>query len=298
MTLTPLLSAIGLALVRAVALGSLLAAAVGDAPGAIPSLRLEADRQSPFDLEIAGELAGVATGERRYVRWSALRSLPTRTLDLTGEFVPRVQEVTVVFLDDLWRRLPVTEKADTLVASCTDGYVSVFPREAIWRYRPFIVLEIDGEGPEAWPPAGLSFNPGPYVISVSATVAPSVATLLDSNHKRPWGVSRIEIVNYARYFEPAFAGEWAQLSSRAREGRELWIHSCASCHAGPNGLAGGTKSDRPFAVLAAYAKHSPDHFKRYVRDPRSVSPGAKMEPHPRYTDAQLDALIAFVTAER
>ena len=84
-------------------------------------------------------------------------------------------------------------------------------------------MAINGPGPEKWPPPGLTFNPGPSVISVSADVAPAVALLVDA-------------------------------------------HAC----------------------------HNPDYFKRYVRAPKSLVAAAKMEPHPHYTDTQLDELIAFV----
>ena len=36
---------------------------------------------------------------------------------------------------------------------------------------------------------------------------------------------------------------------------------------------------------------------RFVRDPQKTMPGAKMEAHPHYTDTQLEALMAFITAE-
>jgi cbb3-type cytochrome oxidase cytochrome c subunit len=57
---------------------------------------------------------------------------------------------------------------------------------------------------------------------------------------------------------------------------------------------GGTKSDRPFALLAAQARHMPDYFRRYITAPKELVPTARMEAHPHYTEAQLDALTAFV----
>lgn len=254
-------------------------------------------RTSPTDLAITGRLVGVPAGESRFAHWADLRALPTHRLKLTGEFVPGEQEVTVVFLGDLWRALPVDSSADVLLATCGDGYASIYRAEFIERYRPFLVLEINGRGPEHWPPPGLKFNPGPYVISIAASVAPGVASLLDPGHKKPWGVSAIELARFADRFHGAFAGKWAALSDRAAEGREIWINSCASCHAGPGGIFGGSKSGQPFSVLAAIAGYDPALFRRYVRAPKSENPSAKMEPHPHYTDAQLDALLAFITAE-
>jgi len=266
-------------------------------PAITSAFELHTDRASPFDLAVTGRLAQVPAGGTRFLRWAELRALPTVKLRLSGEFVPGEQEVTALFLDELWRALPCGDGADALLATCNDGYASVYRAGFIASHRPFLILEINGQGPEKWPPAGLNFNPGPYVVSVSAAVAPAVAQLLDPGHKRPWGVNRIEVVRYAERYGDAFAGKWSALSGRAVTGREIWINSCASCHHGPGTTFGGVKSDRPFEVIAAHAAYNRDYFKRYVRNPQAVISGAKMEAHPHYADAQLDALIAFITAE-
>ena len=207
------------------------------------------------------------------------------------------QEVTALWLADLWAALPRTDAADVLLVTCTDGYASVYRPDFIKTYRPILVLEINGEGPEKWPPPGLKFNPGPYVITVAKEIVPAVATLLDAGHKKPWGTAKIEVANFAERYHDAFNGRWAQLSARAQAGREIWINSCASCHRGPGSTFGGTKSDRPFEVLAAHAGYSAEYFKKYVREPKSVMPGAKMEAHPHYSDGQLAEIIAFIVAE-
>jgi len=275
---------------------TLFLVAIATAAGA-PLLPVQTARTAPTDLAITGGLAGVPLGESRFVRWADLRALPTHRLKLTGEFVPGEQEVTVVFLSDLWRALPVGAEADVALATCGDGYAAVYRAEFVSRYRPFVVLEINGQGPEKWPPPGLKFNPGPYVISVATAVEPAVAGLLDVGHKKPWGVNTIEFARFAERFHGAWAGKWAALSARGAEGREIWINSCASCHPGPDGIFGGTKSGQPFPVIAAIAGYDPGLFRRYVRAPKAENPAAKMEPHPHYTDAQLDALIAFIAAE-
>lgn len=255
-------------------------------------------RLAVTDLVITGRIAGTPAGATRFVRWADLAQLPQTKLRLTGEFVPGEQEVTVVFLADLWAALPRAEGADTLLATCKDGYASVFRTEFIRDYRPFLILAINGEGPEKWPPPGLTFNPAPYVISVAASIVPAVAQLLDAGHKRPWGVTTLEIARYETSFAGFFTAASAALPASAREGREIWINSCASCHHGPAGTFGGTKSERPFAVLAAHAEHNAAYFRRYIRDPKGFVATAKMEAHPHYTDAQLDALIAFLTTGR
>jgi len=278
---------------RALAAATLLCAAQPLAR----ALELRRDRGSPFDLALTGRLAGVAAGETRYLRWADLRALPVSRLRLRDEFVQGEQEVTIVYLQDLWQALPRTEGADVLLATCDDGYASVYREGFLARYRPFLVLEINGQGPERWPPPGLKFNPGPYAISVSPAVVPAVARLLDAGHKKPWGVIALEVASFAERFHDAYSGAWGRLDARAAQGREFWVNSCASCHPGPGATFGGSKSGQAFPTLAALAEVNAPFFRRYVRHPQDLVAVAKMEGHPHYTDAQLDALIAFITVQ-
>ena len=263
----------------------------------LAALELQPTRTQATDLEISGLLAGLAPAETRFIHWADLAALPTTLLVLNDEFTPGPQTVTVVFLTDLWRALPLAPAADTLLATCTDGYAAVYSNSCMIEDRPFLVLAINGVPSAQWPPPGLKFNPGPYVISVSATVAPAVAQLLDAGHKKPWGVNALRVACRDDAFAGIFAGAWARLSQRATAGREIWINSCASCHSGPPDTFGGTKSGRAFDVVAGYAAQNPSYFRKYVRQPQALVPAAKMEPHPHYTDEQLSSLIAFLGAE-
>jgi cytochrome c2 len=260
------------------------------------SFDLHAERGSPTDLALAGLIPGIPMGQMRYVPWKELRSLPTSQVTVEGEFVPGPQILTVVFLDVLWKALSPEVGADTILATCSDGYAAVYTADFISKYRPFLVLEINGKGPSDWPPPGLSFNPGPYVVTVSESLVPSVALFQDVEHKKPWGVATLEVASFADRYKGVFSGKWSSLPPGGQRGRQIWINSCASCHQGPEGIFGGTKADKPFQVIAAYAGFDRPYFMKYVRDPKSLVPCAKMEPHPRYTDAQLADLIEFITA--
>jgi hypothetical protein len=258
------------------------------------ALELHAEKSSPFDLALKGRLEGVPAGETRYLRRAELEALPTRVLKLTGEFVPGEQEVTVVMLDDVLAKLTRAADADALIAVCNDGYASIYTSEFMAEYKPFLVLAINGKGPETWPPEGLTFNPGPYVISITGQLAPDAPALLDAGHKRPWGVDTIEFVNYKERFGLWYEGALKDASPLIAEGRDIWINSCFSCHNAPQKSLGGIKAARPIQIVATHAAYNPEYFKTYVRDPKKLNPIATMEPHPHYTDAQLDALIAFL----
>ncbi|HZZ18769.1 MAG TPA: cytochrome c [Opitutaceae bacterium] len=267
------------------------------AAGTSRAIDLHGERASPFDLEIKGTLSGVPQGASRYVRWEDIRALPSSKVTLDGEFLKGPEVLTVVFLSDLLGALPATSQTNLVLATCDDGYVGIYTADFISRYRPFLVLEIDGKGPQDWPPKGLDFNPAPYVITVSAELVPDVVKFMDIEHKKPWAVTTIEVANYGAKFMGFYSGKWAALSPSAKAGREIWVNSCASCHGGPEGTFGGAKAQRPFQVLAAYAAFDRPFFVKYVRDPKSLVASAKMEAHPHYTDANFADLIAFITAD-
>jgi hypothetical protein len=271
--------------------------ALSGTPVAGSAVTLHPERASPFDLTVTGALEGVPAGTKRYVRYEDLQALPTTKLHISDEFMRGDQEVTVVFLADLWKAMPTLPDADCLLATCSDQYASVFRRDFVAAYRPFLVIEINGAGPDKWSGSGLVADPGPYAISVSAALVPAAGRFLSIEHKKPWGVIALEFASYAEKFGDAYAGPWANLSPRAATGREMWINACACCHPGPGRTYSGTKSHQAFGIVAAIAKGDAALFRKYVRHPTSVIPSAKMEEHPYFTDEQLNAIIAFVSAE-
>jgi cytochrome c2 len=256
------------------------------------ALELHDTRSSPFDLEVRGTLAGGT----RYARWGDIRALPTSKVTVAEEFLKGPEVLTVVFVADLMKALPLAPGTDLLLATCGDGYAGIYTADFISRFRPFLVLEIDGKGPEKWPPPGLEFNPAPYVITVSSDLAPEVKGFMDLEHKKPWAVTGVEAGSYATQFRGFYTGKWSSLSASGEAGRQIWINSCASCHSGPQGVFGGTKAQRPFQVIAAYAGFDRDFFVKYVRNPKALVESAKMEAHPHYTDANMADLIEFITA--
>jgi hypothetical protein len=249
-----------------------------------------------FDLPISGMLVGLAPGQEGHIDRSDLLALPTSLVDVTGKFGKETKEARVLFLSDFVAALPSRPGADVLLATCTDGYMSVYTFDFIRRYRPFLVLQLGGRGPERWPPPGLAFNPAPFAIDASAALAAGVEEYRDIGHKRPWGIVSVRLSSMQESFGAFFRGRWAAPGPAAAAGREIWINSCASCHPGPPGATGGTKSGRPIEIVQAIAGANRSFFMQYVRQPTSLDPAAKMEAHPWYSDAELDQLIAFLTA--
>jgi len=264
----------------------------------LQALTLHPLRSAATDLQISGLLKGVPVGESRWIRWEDIRELPSQTIETEGEFLAGRQNVQIVLLENLTNQLPLAAGADTVLADCADGYTAVFTTDFRTRWKPYIVVAINGQGPTAWPLPGMDMNPGPYVVSVSDEVVSGVNKLMDVAHKQPWATTGLRFVHHADEFVASHTGEWQSLSESAVRGRELWVNSCHSCHTGPDGITGGSKSGRPFAVLKAHAQFNRAWFIDYVRNPQAKIPGALMTPHPHYSDSQLADLIAFILAEK
>jgi hypothetical protein len=278
---------------RALALPLLFLSALSGRAG---TLTLLPGPGAAHDLPISGLLAGPPAGTPLHVARADLATLPTTDVDVTGDFGTKAKVAKVVLFEDLMQALPLAPGADLILADCKDGYMGVYPVAFIHRYHPFLILQLDGIGPEGWPPPGLQYDPGPFVAYVSEKLAPGVGTFRDVEHKKPWGVTDLRVTSLAAAFGGFYRDRWADAPPLVTQGREIWIHSCASCHPGPAGVTGGTKSGMPFAVLVAVAGSNPKFLMQYVRDPKSLVPTAKMEPHPHYSDAELGQLIAFLTA--
>jgi cytochrome c1 len=59
------------------------------------------------------------------------------------------------------------------------------------------------------------------------------------------------------------------------------------------GRYGGTKAERPWAVLSLWATTKPDYFAAYIRNPKSKNPKSQMPGFPEYDDATVQALSAY-----
>ena len=225
--------------------------------------------------------------------WSfeKISSLPSEAFVFSDGFYFKDRDVKAVRMSTLWDEVDPEGAMDVMTAYCTDEYFSVYTREFVNIYKPFIIFEVDGKTPSEW--TDVLQKAAPFFISFA--FEDGMPPYQDAGHKRPWGVKSVSFGQYDEKFAAFYSGDFANLSELAHEGREIWINSCSSCHEGPGGSLGGHKAVRPWEVLAVHATHNTQYFIDYTRDPKSLNPVALMEPHPQYSDAQMEALVAFVT---
>jgi mono/diheme cytochrome c family protein len=269
----------------------LMAAVALPAPRVI---KLLAQRTSPTDLEVGGELAGVPRGETRYVTRAELLALPQLRFTVRDDsnFAGPTQ-IKGVLLEELARDLGAAPAADLVVAICDDKYRENYPRGYFAAHHPVLVLEINGKPPSGWPKdsGGHGFDMGPYMIS-HEEFAPAFKILAHTDEAQiPWGVVRLEFRDEKTVF-----GAIAPRGPHANDpdvqaGYKIAEQNCFRCH--NMGGEGGQKSGIAWTLLAAVADTSQDFFAAYVRDPKSKSPQAEMPGNPQYDDETLRALGSY-----
>lgn len=165
------------------------AAAVASSP--IPRV----ERESPSDLELGGDLAGLAPGTIRYLTRDDLLTLPQVSYTVTDDanFTGPTQ-ISGVLLEELNRSLAAAPESDMLVAICSDQYHANYPHAYIAEHHPLLVLKINGQSPAGWPkdPETHRYDMGPYLIS-HPKFSPAFKIFSQPDEAQiPWGVVRLE----------------------------------------------------------------------------------------------------------
>jgi mono/diheme cytochrome c family protein len=251
---------------------------------------LRMERASAGDLEVSGELAGLARGETRYVRYEDLLRLPQETYTVSDDanFHGKT-EISGVALEALAKELG--QSSDFIVAICYDRYRTNYPREYVAAHHPVLVLRINGQTRENWPQAEGGGSLGPYLIS-HPYFKPSFKVLSHEDEPQiPYGVTRIEFRHEAEVFgaiQPP--GNWAE-NSTVEQGYVIARQDCFRCH--NQGAEGGTMAGHSWTELGSIARQDGARFRRIIHDPASVNPKAKMPAHGDYDDATLQALTDY-----
>jgi len=271
-----------------------LAAALFLATATTPESKsvLNAERASPDDLELGGQLAGTPAGATRYIRYKDLLRLPLEThiVDDDTNF-PRGTRITGVALDVLASRFAKYPDETLIVAICDDKYRSNFPRDYRAAHHPLLVLRINGKSRDGWPKSEYGGSLGPYLIS-HPFFKPSFKVLShDDEPQIPFGVLRIEFRREPVVFGAILPPGNPPPGSPIAQGFIIARQDCFRCH--NSGEEGGTMAGSSWQQLGTMAQDNPRRFRAIIRNPKSVSPNAKMPGQPGYDGATLDALTAY-----
>jgi hypothetical protein len=267
-----------------------IAAAVTAVPAADPKTILRVERSSGGDLEVGGDLAGVAPGSTRYVRYGDLLELPQETDNVSDDSNFRgTTEISGVALSTLAQILG--QSADMMVAICYDHYRTNYPADYLSAHHPVLVLRISGKERDHWPTSAEGGSMAPYLIS-HPVFKPSFKVLSHEDEPQiPYGVTRIEFRREAEVFGAIRPHGTRSPDSPVEQGYVIARQDCFRCH--NMGSEGGTMAGRSWLQLAAIASSDATRFQYTIRDPKSVRPDAKMPPRKDYDDATLHALTEY-----
>ncbi len=246
-------------------------------------------RTSPSDLEVGGELLGLAPGQTCYVRYLDLLHLPQRKVLATGDAnFGHPVHLSGVLLESLPKFLRAKPDAEMVTAMSVDRYKTNYPVSYLQDHHPLLILRIEGRPPSEWARSPEGPVLGPYIIS-HASFTPSFRVLAHTDEPQiPWGVVRLDIRREASVYggiEPR--GSKASQNS-VHQGYIIARQNCFRCH--NEHAEGGSKANRSWQVVARRSVADPEFFNNYVRHPDLINPASRMAPNPEYDSATLSAL--------
>jgi mono/diheme cytochrome c family protein len=253
---------------------------------------LHVERSSPGDLEVDGELAGVSPGATRFVRYEDLLHMPQESYTVSDDsnFSPKT-EIGGVPLTTLAKMLGAKEEDLLVVALAYDKYRGNYPHDYLVAHHPLLVLRINGQLRDQWPKSIYGGPLGPYLVS-HPFFKPAFKVLSHEDEPQiPFGVVRIELRRESEVFGAIRpSSEWRE-NEMVQQGYVIARQDCFRCH--NMGAEGGTVAGRSWMKLAERANEDDKQFRQTIRNPASVTPGAKMPAHAEYDNTTLDALTAY-----
>ena len=215
---------------------------------------MAAQRSSPQDLEISGDVPGIPPGGKRFVGYADLSRLAQETFTVKNDenFSDPVT-LSGVSLDAIMAALGIDGATHLIAASAVDGYEAHYTAEYRAAHHPFLVLRIGGQEPAKWPKGPNGENYGPWLIS-HPSFSPAFHVLAHKDEAQiPYGVIGLRFLDEAAVLKelrppgavsrrftsnaglPNRPAELSALPSRGRHWRDevaLWLAADGAYRAG------------------------------------------------------------------
>lgn len=257
-----------------------------------PKVKFWAERASPLDLEVSGNLAGLPSGAKRFVRREDLLVLPQVSFEVTDD--PNFAEpvmVRGVELELLARELAADGEKAYIVAVCKDWYRGHYPQSYREIHRPVLVLEVNDQAPPNWPKHKFGASMAPYLIT-HANFVPAFKILAHEDEEQiPWGVIRLEFGTEDSVLGPIIPQGTNAGDPAVQAGFRIAQQNCFRCH-GPERDA-PLKGKLTWPGIALFSSQAPKNFAAFVRNPQALSKDSEMPSNPTYDAATLQALTAY-----
>ena len=277
-------------MLRAVVLIPVIAVLIAPPGAASPDI-LHRERSSPGDLEVGVEFTDAPTLSTRYIRYEDLLRLPQETYTVSDDSnLPAKTVISGVALETLARFLG--QPPDSFIAAiCDDKYQAHYPHDYVAAHHPLLVLRINGQLHDRWPPSREGGALGSYLISHPFFKPAFKVLSYEDEPQIPYGLVGIEFHREKAVFGAIQPRARWRANEKVRKGYWIARQDCLRCH--NMGAEGGTKAGRSWLKLAQRANEDGSRFRATIRNPKSVNPGAQMPAHSGYDDPTLDALTAY-----
>lgn len=243
-------------------------------------------------LRVFGLLAGGKTNA--VVDYPTLLAKASLTANVEHDpELARAAEFRGIPLADLAGHLGAAPAADLILMRAADNYFSFFTADYVARHQPFLAVQVDGAVPSRWPKTSYGAALGPYLVAHPKFEGAELLPGLRESARIPYAVVSVEFARASATLDRLKVGGVATNQS-LRVGQSLALSACISCHHAGN--FGGTLAQRPWVILATWAKTDPGYFRRYVRNPKSVNPAAKMGGFKDWPDEAIEAVRGYFAA--
>lgn len=281
-------------LALSLSLAAVIPAAVAVNAAGPQRLPLQTQRSSPQDLEITGDLPGLAAGQSRFVRYADLAALPqvSYTVKDDPDFDKPVQ-LSGVALDELVSALGFTAGKQLVAAVGSDGYEGHYTTQHRVQHHPFLVLKMEGREPAQWQrgPNGEVF--APYFVAYPQ-FKPAFHILAQPDAPQlPTAVAKLRLLDEAT--ATTALRPTAKAPTAAADGYRIAMVNCLRCHQGAS--IGGTKSPFGWPQMALIAQGNASAFGKYLIQPNRVNPEATMPPNPEFDAATVAAVTAYFQSQ-
>jgi mono/diheme cytochrome c family protein len=258
-------------------------------------IALQAQRSTAQDLEISGDVPGLAAGASGFVRYADLAALPQVSFTVTdpSNFNGPIQ-VSGVPLETLVQGLGISGGRQLIAAASADGYEGHYTAEYRTAHHPVLVLKMGGKEPAAWAKGPDGEVYAPYFVE-NPTFKPSFKVLSHVDEPQvPIGVTKLRF--YAEDTTLAALKPAASAGPAAMQGYRIMLQNCLRCHRA--GDIGGAKSPFGWPQLTLIAQGNASAFGKYIVQPNRVNPEATMPANPNYDAATVAALTAYFQAAK
>lgn len=182
---------------------------------------------------------------------------------------------------------PALDSDDTLVLTASDGYAPTLTAAQLQQQQPMLVFAEADKADFSFTPLQQGkgmLSPAPFYL-----VWPGAGKAAEQ-YAWPYQLVKIELIRFADRYAQVIPASTA--SAQVQQGFVLFKQNCLKCHSiNLQGGVLGPELNAPKNVTEYWQAHD---LKAFIRDPESYRYQSKMPAFRHFTDADIDALLAYL----